>query len=76
MPGNDIRAAMARRDDGIRKISRLTWRVGAAGVICSGLMAAALGHHAQQPPSPGTIVVPGQPPAPAKGAGQVTSGAS
>jgi hypothetical protein len=79
MPGNDMRGAAARRDDGIRKISRLTWRAGVAGVICSGLIAIALGHHAQaaaRPAGPGTILVPNQPPAPARGAGQVTSGAS
>jgi hypothetical protein len=80
MPGNDMRGAAARRDDGIRKISRLTWRAGAAGVICSGLIAIALGHHPQaaaaRPAGQGTILVPNQPPAPARGAGQVTSGAS
>jgi hypothetical protein len=54
-------------------------------VVCSALIAVAFGHHAaaQQPktgnggtPGQGTIVIPAQPPAPAPGAGQVTSGAS
>jgi hypothetical protein len=76
--------AAAARDAGIRRISKFTWRAGAVGVVCSALIAAALGHHAaaQQPRTgngnagPGTIVIPAQPPAPAQGAGQVTSGAS
>jgi hypothetical protein len=83
MPGDDVRFAAARRDDGIRTVSRVTWRAGAACVICSAVIAVAFGHHASAAaarPRPGatsgTILVPGQPPAPAPGAGQVTSGAS
>jgi hypothetical protein len=76
--------AAAARDAGIRRISKFTWRAGAVGVVCSALIAVAFGHHAaaQQPRTgngnagPGTIVIPAQPPAPAQGAGQVTSGAS
>jgi hypothetical protein len=79
------RSAAAARDAGIRRISRFTWRAGAVGVVCSALIAVAFGHHAaaQQPRTgnggnsgQGTIVIPAQPPAPAPGAGQVTSGAS
>jgi hypothetical protein len=74
------RRAVAARDAGLRTVTRLTWRAGIAGVICSALAAAAFGHGVRQTPaSPrhqGTIVVPAQPPAPAQGAGQVTSGAS
>ncbi|HBW20389.1 MAG: hypothetical protein ACLPN6_13010 [Streptosporangiaceae bacterium] len=79
---DDMRYAAARRDDGVRKISRLTWRAGAAGVICSAVIAVAFGHHAEARPAgparpaSGTIVIPAQPPAPAQGAGQVSSGAS
>jgi hypothetical protein len=77
-------SAAAARDDGLSKISRYTWRAGAAGVACSSLIAVSFGHHgaAAQPKTSGgnhgqgTIVVPAQPPAPAGGAGQVTSGAS
>jgi hypothetical protein len=127
MRRDDVRFAAAARDDGLRKISKYTWRAGAAGVVCSALIAVALGHHvaAQQPAAAhtgtggasstsggggtsggsasnsggsasnsggsastsggssstsnqgqGTIVVPAQPPAPASGGGQVTSGAS
>jgi len=113
MRRDDVRFAAAARDDGLRKISKFTWRAGAAGVVFSALVAAAFGHHvAAQPPTTvhggtggtggtgstsggstgggsgsgtgsgtgsggqGTIVVPAQPPAPASGGGQVTSGAS
>ena len=76
-------SAAAARDDGLSRISRLTWRAGAAGVACSALIAVAFGHHGAAAhsktsgnPGQGTIVVPAQPPAPAGGAGQVTSGAS
>ena len=82
MGRDDVKFAAAARDDGIRKISKVTWRAGAVGVVCSALIAVAFGHQAAaQPqksghPGQGTIVVPAQPPAPAHGAGQVTSGAS
>lgn len=111
MRRDDVRFAAAARDDGLRKISKYTWRAGAAGVVCSALIAVAFGHHVatQQPAAAhtgnggassssnnnggggngngsgggntgnqgqGTIVVPAQPPAPASGGGQVTSGAS
>jgi hypothetical protein len=82
MRRDDVRFAAAARDDGIRRISRFTWRAGAAGVLCSAAIALALGHHAGAQPSnggtsgQGTIVVPNQPPGPAHGGGQVTSGAS
>jgi len=79
---DDPRYAAARRDDGVRRISRLTWRAGAAGVICSAVIAVAFGHHAEARAAgparsaSGTIVIPAQPPAPAQGAGQVSSGTS
>jgi hypothetical protein len=82
MPGDDRRFAAAQRDEGLRKLRRITWRVGAAGVIGSAVIAVAFGHHAEaataRPGSTsGTIVVPNQPPAPGgPGAGQVTSGGS
>jgi hypothetical protein len=79
MPGEDLRSAAARRDEGILRVSRMTWRAGAAGVICSAVIAVAFGHHAQAAAgkaggSSGTIVVPSQPPAPAAGGSHVTSG--
>ena len=80
MPGDDLRSAAARRDEGVRKVAALTWRAGAAGVIGSAVIALALGHHAQAAAKPGppagTITVPNQPPAPAPGAAHVTSGGS
>ena len=109
MRRDDVRFAAAARDDGIRKISKFTWRAGAAGVACSALIAVAFGHHVATTPSTrsstdnsgtsqshqpasgsngsgsnqgssnqgsGGISVPAQPPAPAQGGGQVTSGAT
>jgi hypothetical protein len=84
MRRDEVRFMAAARDDGLRRISRFTWRAGAAGVACSALIAVAFGHHGAAThtrtgggnPGQGTIVVPAQPPAPAGGAGQVTSGAS
>lgn len=45
MRRDDVRFAAAARDDGIHKISTFTWRAGAAGVVCSALIAVAFGHH-------------------------------
>jgi len=45
MRRDDVGFAAAARDDGIHKISKLTWRAGAAGVVCSALIAVAFGHH-------------------------------
>lgn len=78
-------AAVNARDDGLRKVTRVTWRAGAAGVVCSALIAAAFGHGATSshattsaPARQGqrTILIPAQPPAAVPGAGQVNSGAS
>jgi hypothetical protein len=95
MRRDDVGFAAAARDDGLRKIGKYTWRAGAAGVVCSALIAVAFGHHTAaqagnggaRPPASGSsqptsgsggggIVVPAQPPAPAQGGGQVTSGAT
>jgi hypothetical protein len=52
MRRDDVRFAAAARDDGLHKISKYTWRAGAAGVVCSALIAVAFGHHvATQPPA-------------------------
>ena len=45
MRPRDVRFAAAARDDGIHKISKFTWRAGAAGVVCSAVIAVAFGHH-------------------------------
>jgi hypothetical protein len=83
MRRDDAAFAASARDAGIRRISKFTWRAGAVGGVCSALTAVAFGHHAtgKQPKTgngnagPGTLVIPAQPPAPAQGAGQLTSGA-
>ena len=56
MRRDDVRFAAAARDDGIHKISKFTWRAGAAGVVCSALIAVAFGHHvaAAQPGTGGS----------------------
>jgi hypothetical protein len=117
-------SAIAARDAGLRRVTRLTWQVTAAGAVCSALIAAAFGHgtsqqnasqrsasqhgvsqhgasqhggsqHGASQPQAGSTgqtqrsghhhhgkhhgagpVIPSQPPAPASGAGQVTSGGS
>jgi hypothetical protein len=83
MPQQDPRAAAHDRDLGLRRVGKLTWRAGLVGLGCAAVLTLAFGHHAQasSPSSrnsddPGTIVIPGQPPGPASGGGQVTSGAS
>jgi hypothetical protein len=81
LPADNLRSAVAQRDDGVRKLRRVTWRIGAAGVIGSAVIAVTLGHHAEaataRPGSTsGTIAVPNQAPAPGPGAAQVTSGGS
>jgi hypothetical protein len=77
-----VSSATARRDQGVKRISRLTWQTAAVSVACSALIAVAFGRHAEaqaarQPAAQqGSILVPNQAPAPVRGAGQVTSGAS
>jgi hypothetical protein len=79
MSERDARAAAWGRDAGMARITAITWRVGAAGVAVAGLLTVALGHHAdarQATHGQNAIVIPAQPPQPAAGPGQVTSGAS
>jgi hypothetical protein len=107
-------SAIAARDAGLRRVTRLTWQVAAAGAVCSALIAAAFGHgtsqrsasqqstgqhgasqhgtgqqgtgrtgasrhgtghHRAKHPGAGPVI-PSQPPSPAPGDGQVTSGGS
>ncbi len=92
-PLGSVTAAAGERDTGVRKISRITWRAGAVGLVFSGLLAGVLhnttvseshrsGSAGPQSGSTGTqsgqggVLIPAQPPAPASGSGQVTSGAS
>ncbi len=80
---HDRRTAVQSRDSGMAKVTALSWRVGAAGVAAAGLLTFAFGHHAAASSAPaghrnnqGSILIPAQPPHPAAGTGQVTSGAS
>jgi hypothetical protein len=77
----DPRTAAGSRDLGLRRIGRLSWRAGLAGLVSALALTVAFGHHASastQAPEhgSGSIVIPAQPPAPATGSGQVVSGAS
>ena len=79
MSGNDRRDAAARRDEGVRTVTKYTWRAGVIGVICSAVIGLGFAHHADtqtaQERQQG-ILVPNHPPGPGHGAGQVTSGAT
>jgi hypothetical protein len=46
MRRDDIRFAVAAREDGLRRVRSLTVRVGAVGVVASAAIAVALGHPA------------------------------
>jgi hypothetical protein len=83
MPGSDPRTAARERDAGLRRVGRVSWRSGAAGVAAAAILAVAFGHHAAASTAPAgpsrqhaTIVIPAQPPTASGGSGQVTSGAS
>lgn len=78
------RAPAHDRDRGVRRVGRLTWRVGLIGAACSAVLTLAFGHHAaaantgsaQHRHNSSTILIPASPPAAATGGGQVTSGSS
>jgi hypothetical protein len=91
VPQYDARTAIAARDrdTGVRRVGRLTRRVGVAGAALSALIGVAFAHHAEASTAPthqeqhqrqrqqsGGIVIPAKPPQPASGSGQVNSGAS
>jgi hypothetical protein len=44
MRHDDVRFAVAAREDGLRRVRRLTLRIGAAGVACSAVIAVAFSH--------------------------------
>jgi hypothetical protein len=83
MSQHDPRTAAGSRDLGLRRIGRLSWRAGLAGLVSALALTMAFGHHVSastQSPErdhdSGSIVIPAQPPGPATGSGQVVSGAS
>ena len=44
MRRDDLRFAVAAREDGLRRVRRLTFRIGAAGLACSAAIAVAFSH--------------------------------
>jgi hypothetical protein len=77
----DTRFAVGERDSGVRKVSRLTWRAGLIGAAVAAVFGVVLAHPAsasrqQTHNQQSGITIPGQPPQPSSGGGQVTSGAS
>lgn len=76
----DVRFAAAARDDGIRKVAKITWQAALIGLVSSGLIALAFDMHATAQSSGrsggGSISVPAQPPGQGHGPGTVTSGGS
>ncbi len=44
MRRDDLRFAVAAREDGLRRVRRLTFRIGAAGLACSAAIAIAFSH--------------------------------
>ena len=73
--------AVDERDLGVRKVSRLTWRAGLIGAAVAAVLGVVFAHPAsasrtQTRDEPSGIIIPGQPPQPSSGGGQVTSGAS
>jgi hypothetical protein len=44
MRRDDVHFAVAAREDGLRRVRRLTFRIGAAGVVCSAAIAVAFSH--------------------------------
>jgi hypothetical protein len=44
MRRDDVRFTVAAREDGLRRVRRLTFRIGAAGLACSAAIAVAFSH--------------------------------
>ena len=86
MRRDEVRFAAAARDDGIRKVVKVSWLAGLGGILGSFVIALAFGVHAHAQSagsgtgggsgSGGSISVPAQPPASGQGPGQVRSGGS
>jgi len=62
MRRDDLRFAVAAREDGLRRVRRLTFRIGAVGLACSAAIAVAFSHLSGSAASSG--------PAPNSGTGQ------
>ncbi len=74
MRRNSAGTAAAALDEGLRRVTRLTWRAAAFGYGVASQHAA--GGDGTTRHGRGTILIRAQPPAPASGSGQATSGAS
>jgi hypothetical protein len=74
MRRDGVRSATAARDAGLRRLTRLTWQIGAAGVASSAVIAAAFGHstaRASTPRAPVTQQGSGQGQGQRQGQGQL-----
>ena len=69
MRRDDLRFAVAAREDGLRRVRRLTFRIGAAGLACSAAIAIAFSHLS------GSAAAAAGPPARRHPAGTAASGA-
>ena len=70
MRRDDLRFAVAAREDGLRRVRRLTFRIGAAGLACSAAIAIAFSHLTGSAAASGEIPVwrrPGREQRPGKG---------
>jgi uncharacterized membrane protein len=68
MGREDVRFAVAAREDGLRRVRRLTFRIGAAGVVGSAAIALAFSH------LPGSAAASSQSGGNPAGSGSQTSG--
>jgi hypothetical protein len=70
MRRDDVRFAVAAREDGLRRVRRLTFRIGVAGVACSAAIAVAFSHLSGSAAASGQASTSGT----AGGAGRSSSG--
>ena len=70
MQREDVRLAVAARQDGLRRVRRLTFRIGAAGLACSAAITVAFGHLS------GSAAASGNSPSRGSGAGSSAGGSS
>jgi hypothetical protein len=68
MRRDDVRFAVAAREDGLRRVRRLTFRIGAAGVACAAVIAVAFSHLS------GSAAASGQASGSGSGSGQNAAG--
>jgi hypothetical protein len=77
MRRDDVRFAVAAREDGLRRVRRLTFRIGVAGVACSAAIAVAFSHLSGSAAASGQASTGGTSGSgPAAGSGTAGSGSS